>query len=221
MLFADLQGSTAAAELMDPEDWADVVNGAFAHMIAPVERYGGTLARLQGDAILAFFGAPVAHEDDPVRAVRAGLDIVGAFEGYQAQVRARIGAPIAVRVGINTGLVVVGEVGSDQRVEYTALGDAINVAARMEQTADPGTVRVTEYTADLLGGMFALADIGPVEVKGKAEPVRARVVLGPAAAAGAARTTTRLVGRAEERAALGLLLDRLRGGDGGCRRAGW
>jgi class 3 adenylate cyclase len=88
-----------------------------------------------GDAILAFFGAPVAHEDDPQRAVMAGLDILDGIQPYKEEVRARWGLDFEVRVGINTGLVVVGEVGSDLRMEYTALGDAINVAARMEQTA--------------------------------------------------------------------------------------
>ncbi len=215
MLFADIQGSTAAAEQLDPEDWAEIVNGAFAHLIAPVYRYEGTLARLQGDAILAFFGAPIAHEDDPLRAVRAGLDIIAGFDGYAANVHDGTGVPIAVRVGINTGLVVVGEVGSDLRVEYTALGDAINVAARMEQTAEAGTVRVTSYTGDLLHGAFDLVDIGPVEVKGKAEPVRAARVLGPTTAARTARTTAPLIGRPQEQLALRGVLDRLLQGQGG------
>jgi class 3 adenylate cyclase len=198
MLFADIQGSTAAAEQMDPEEWAEIMGGAFQHLIAPIYRYEGTLARLQGDAILAFFGAPIAHEDDPVRAVRAGLDIVAAFGGYADEVLVRKQVPVAVRVGINTGLVVVGEVGSDLRVEYTALGDAINVAARMEQTAAPGTVRVTEHTAALLRGLFALADIGEVEVKGKAEPVRAFVALRPTVGTAPGVPLCPLVGRATQ-----------------------
>jgi class 3 adenylate cyclase len=135
MLFCDVAGSTAAAGKLDPEEWAEVMNGAFEHLIAPVYQYEGTLARLMGDAILAFFGAPVAHEDDPQRAVMAGLDILDGIQPYKEEVRARWGLDFEVRVGINTGLVVVGEVGSDLRMEYTALGDAINVAARMEQTA--------------------------------------------------------------------------------------
>ena len=215
MLFADIQGSTAAAEKMDPEDWADIMNGAFRHLIEPVYRYEGTLARLQGDAILAFFGAPLAHEDDPVRAVRAGLDIVGALRGYAEEVQARTGVPVAVRVGINTGLVVVGEVGSDLRVEYTALGDAINVAARMEQTAAPGTVRVADGTAALLGGMFRLEEIGPVEVKGKTEPVPAWEVVALASAAGDRAALTPLVGREPELSALQSVGARVRDGVGG------
>lgn len=214
MLFADLQGSTAAAEQLDPEEWAEIANGAFGHLIAPVYRYEGTLARLQGDAILAFFGAPIAHEDDPARAVRAGLDIIQDIEPYSTTIEEQYGIPIAVRVGINTGLVVVGEVGSDLRVEYTALGDAINVAARMEQTAEPGTVRVTADTLELLGDSFDAVEIGPVEVKGKGEAINAHRVVGVADAVRAASTETPLVGRAEELRRLRGLLDRLDDGVG-------
>ncbi|MDA0799710.1 MAG: zinc-ribbon domain-containing protein [Chloroflexi bacterium] len=138
MLFCDVKGSTATAEKLDPEEWADIMNGAFEHLTSPVYAYEGTLARLMGDAILAFFGAPIAHEDDPQRAVLAGLEILRAIEPYKKQIEAQWGFEFDVLVGINTGLVVVGEVGSDLRVEYTALGDAVNLAARMEQTSVPG-----------------------------------------------------------------------------------
>ncbi len=213
MLFADVQGSTAAAEQLDPEDWADVMNGAFEHLITPIYRYEGTLARLLGDAILAFFGAPIAHEDDPIRAIRAGLEIVSGMEAYCSTVRARHGIPIEVRVGVNTGLVVVGEVGSDLRVEYTALGDAINVAARMEQTATPGTVQVTEHTLSLTHGAFEAEDLGPVELKGKSEPVRAfrpvRFIGRPVD-----RRMAAIVGRNDELAVLDELGTRLLDGRG-------
>jgi class 3 adenylate cyclase len=177
MLFCDVQGSTAAAEKMDPEEWADVMNGAFEHLIAPVYRYEGTLARLMGDAILAFFGAPIGHEDDPERAVLAGLEILEAVEPYKAQVKREWGVDIDVRVGINTGLVVVGAVGSDLRVEYTAMGDAVNTAARMESTAAPGTIQISDDTKQLVERLFEFEDLGGVEVKGKEEPVQSwRVV---------------------------------------------
>ena len=187
MLFCDVQGSTAAAGGLDPEEWADIMNGAFEHLIAPVYRYEGTLARLMGDAILAFFGAPIAHEDDPQRAVLAGLDIVGGIRPYADKVETQWGLDFDVRVGINTGLVVVGEVGSDLRVEYTALGDAVNLAARMEQTAEPGTVQVTEATHKLIAPLFQFDDLGGVEVKGKDEPVQSYRVLGPKAEPGRLR----------------------------------
>lgn len=214
MLFADIQGSTAAAEGLDPEDWTDIMNGAFEHLIAPVYRYEGTLARLLGDAVLAFFGAPIAHEDDPVRAIRAGLEIVEGIQPYSAAIEQRWGIPLAVRVGINTGLVVVGEVGSDLRVEYTALGDAVNVAARMEQTAEPGTVRVTGETWALASEHFDGEEIGPVEVKGKSEPVTAVRVLGVCAPAEDTDGGPPLIGRAEELNELERLRIRLLGGTG-------
>ena len=135
MLFCDVIGSTAAAEMLDPEDWSEVINLAFEHMIKPVYRYEGTVARLMGDGLLAFFGAPIAHEDDPNRAVLAGMDILSGIQGLCPWIKERYGIDINVRVGVNTGLVVVGAVGSDLRMEYTALGDAINVAARMEESA--------------------------------------------------------------------------------------
>ena len=154
MLFCDVKGSTAMAERLDPEEWAEIMNGAFEHLIAPIYRYEGTLARLMGDAIFAFFGAPIAHEDDPQRAVSAGLDIIDGIQAYRERQRADRGLDLNVRVGINTGPVVVGQVGSDLRLEYTAMGDAVNVAARMEQTAEPGTVQITAETYRRIASSF-------------------------------------------------------------------
>ncbi len=142
MLFCDVAGSTAAADRLDLEEWAETINGVFEYLTGPVYRYEGTLARLMGDAVLAFFGAPIAHDDDPQRAVLAGLDMVQGIRLYREEVKRKWRLDFQVRVGINTGLVVVGEVGSDLRVEYTAMGDAINLAARMEQTAQPDTVQI-------------------------------------------------------------------------------
>ena len=150
MLFCDVRGSTAMAEELDPEDWTDVMNEAFEHLIAPVVRYEGTVARLMGDAILAFFGAPTAHEDDPQRAVMAGLEIVSSVTALREKLARERGLDLNVRVGINTGPVVVGDVGSELKQEYSAMGDAVNVAARMEQTAEPGTVQITEDTYRLV-----------------------------------------------------------------------
>ena len=215
MLFADIKGSTAVAETLDPEDWADVINGAFEHLIAPVYRYEGTLARLQGDAVLAFFGAPIAHEDDPIRAVRAGLEIVERLDPYKEEMQQRWDIPIDVRVGINTGLVVVGAVGSDLKVEYTALGDAVNVAARMEQTAEPGTVRVTDQTWALISDHFDGEELGPVEAKGKSEPVLAVRVIRYKGVSPEPFRQQPLIGRSEELQILEDLRERL------ARGAGW
>src|SRR5512132_819279 len=129
-LFADVVGSTALAEVIDPEDWTSIINEAFDLMSRAVFRYEGTIAQLQGDAMLAFFGAPVAHEDDPERAIFAALDMLAAIDEYGAQLRHSHGIEFKIRAGINSGPVMVGNVGSDLRYEYTALGDAVNVAAR-------------------------------------------------------------------------------------------
>lgn len=177
VLFCDVKGSTSLAEMLDPEEWAEIMNGAFKYLIAPVYRFEGTVARLMGDAILAFFGAPIAHEDDPQRAVLAGLEIVEAIQQYRQEVKGKYGLDLNVRIGINTGLVVVGEVGSDLRVEYTAMGDAVNVASRMEQTAEPGTVQITGNTHKSVTNLFEFEPVGEIEVKGKSEPVAAYRVL--------------------------------------------
>jgi class 3 adenylate cyclase/tetratricopeptide (TPR) repeat protein len=206
MLFCDVVGSTAMAETLDPEEWTGIMNGAFELLIAPVFRYEGTLARLMGDAIFAFFGAPIAHEDDPQRAVLAGLKIVEGIGEYREKLLADRGLDLNVRVGINTGPVIVGEVGSDLRLEYTAMGDAVNVAARMEQTAEPGTVQITGETRRLVEAAFELEPRGTVEVKGKAEPIEAFRVVGatrtPVGARAFADREAPLVGRRRELDAL-------------------
>lgn len=192
ILFCDVKGSTLAASRLDPEEWAEIINGAFEHMIQPVYRFEGTVARLQGDGLLAFFGAPIAHEDDPQRAVLAGLDIVQASRTYGESVKHRWGIDFAVRVGINTGLVVVGAVGSDLRVEYSALGDAINLASRMEQAAQPGTVLIAEPTYKLVAPLFDFEIVEAVEMKGREAPVKAYRALGRKAEPGSLRGITGL-----------------------------
>jgi class 3 adenylate cyclase/ATP/maltotriose-dependent transcriptional regulator MalT len=202
MLFCDVRGSTAMAEELDPEDWTDVMNEAFAHLIEPVVRHEGTVARLMGDAILAFFGAPTAHEDDPQRAVMAGLEIVSSIAAFREKVARERGLDLNVRVGINTGPVVVGDVGSELKQEYSAMGDAVNVAARMEQTAEPGSVQITEDTYRLVADLFEVEPLGGVELKGKRRPVESYRVLGrldaPWTVRAARRLDAPLVGREEE-----------------------
>ncbi len=187
MMFCDVKGSTAAADQLDPEEWSEIINGAFEHMIKPVYTYEGTVARLMGDGILAFFGAPLAHEDDPQRAVLAGLDIINGIGPYCEQVKKSWGIDLNVRVGINTGLVVVGAVGSDLRMEYTALGDAINLASRMEDTAEPGTIQIAQDTYKRVARQFEIENLGGIEIKGKREPVSAYRVLGRKAVIGHSR----------------------------------
>ncbi|HEV8229155.1 MAG TPA: adenylate/guanylate cyclase domain-containing protein [Candidatus Limnocylindria bacterium] len=218
-LFCDVKGSTAAAEQLDPEEWTEIMNELFAVLIGPVYRYEGVVARLMGDAVLAFFGAPIAHEDDPARAVLVGLEILEGVRPQRERLRRQRGLDLDARVGINTGLAVVGEVGSDLRVEYTAMGDAVNLAARMEQTAEPGTVRIAEDTYRLVAPLFECEPLGAVEVKGKREPVAAYRVIArrarPGSLRGLAGVSAPLVGRDAELAALRGALDALAAGRGG------
>jgi len=159
------------AEQLDPEDWAEIMDEAFGYMTEPVERYGGTLGRFMGDAIVAFFGAPVSHEDDPERAVRAGLEIISGTREFATDISQEFGLEFNVRVGINTGPVVVGMVGSEDPGDYTAMGDTVNVAARMEQSAEAGAVQVSESTHSLTSHAFEYESLGGISVKGKLEPV--------------------------------------------------
>ncbi|MGD2148219.1 MAG: ABC transporter substrate-binding protein, partial [Anaerolineae bacterium] len=209
ILFSDVKGSTAMAEALDPEEVMEIMDGAFEVLIEPIMRHEGTLARLMGDAVLAFFGAPISHEDDPERACWAALEIVeGAREYGERLERERGIEGFNVRVGINTGLVVVGEVGSDLRVEYTAMGDAINLAARMEQNAPIGGILIAHDTYRHVRGVFDVLSQEPLTVKGKAEPVRTYLVqrAKPRAFRKAVRGVegieTRMIGRQAELARL-------------------
>ena len=203
-LFADVVGSTTLAERMDPEDWTAMMNEAFDLMSQAVFRYEGTIAQLQGDAMVAFFGAPVAHEDDPDRAVRAALDMVAAIDEFARQLEATHGIDFRIRAGINSGPVVVGTVGTDLRYEYTALGNAMNVAARMEAAAEPGAVLITANTYRLVADAFEAEDLGEIVAKGVTEPVHAYRVLAPKAVPGRSRGLERtglrspMVGRDNE-----------------------
>ena len=219
MLFCDVKGSTAAAEKLDPEEWTEIINAAFERMIRPIYKYEGTVARLMGDGILAFFGAPIAHEDDPQRAVLAALDILDNFR--DAAPISNLQSPISLspRIGINTGLVVVGAVGSDLRMEYTAMGDAINLAARMEQTAQPGSVQIAEATWQQVAPLFDCEELGGIEIKGKTEPVRAWRVLGrksdPGRLRGIEGLEAPLIGRENEWQTLAAASEKVQKGVGG------
>src|SRR5215831_6564938 len=145
VLFADVSGFTALSERLDPEDVHQLMNRAFELMLAEVHQYEGTVNQFLGDGIMALFGAPIAHEDHARRAVHAALGIARALEGLQGELQPR-GISFLVRQGLNTGLVVVGSIGSDLRMDYTAVGDTTNVAARMLQTADAGRIVIAEAT---------------------------------------------------------------------------
>jgi class 3 adenylate cyclase/tetratricopeptide (TPR) repeat protein len=220
ILFSDVKGSTALAENLDPEDVKDIIRGVFEFLIGAVYRYEGTVVQLMGDAILAFFGAPIAHEDDPERACRAALDIAAEAAEYAERLHKERGiAGFGVRVGINTGLVVVGELGSDLRVAYTAVGDAINLAARMEEAAEPGTVLISHNTFRLVAPLFETQALGPLRVKGKSKRVHVYRVLSarmlPDKGRGVPGLDSPMVGRETELATLREAVAGLSAGRGG------
>lgn len=205
ILFSDIKGSTALAAHLDPEELLEILNGAFEFLISPIYRYEGTLAHLLGDAILAFFGAPIAHEDDPERACRAALEIVTGARRYAERLEQERGIRgFNVRVGINTGLVVVGEVGTDLRVNYTAVGETINLAARMEQNAPAGGILITHNTYRHVQNLCDVTAQEPLLVKGLPDPVQTYLVRGirprgfGAGRRGVEGVETRMIGRDAE-----------------------
>ena len=217
-MFCDVTGSTSMAEQLDPEEWAEIMDAAYEYLIPPIRRYDGTVARLMGDAVLAFFGAPSAHEDDPERAILAGLDIVAGLQPFRVRILGDYGLDFNVRVGINTGVVVVGEIGAGAAFEYTAMGDAVNLAARMEQSALPGTVQISSYTYRLVAPLFEVEALGKIEIKGKREAVSAYRVIGRREAHGRVRglpgLQAPLIGRKDELKKLRQALEALKQGRG-------
>lgn len=211
VLFADVVDSTRLTRLLGAETWADVMNGAFSIMNEAVATYGGTVGRLMGDGILAFFGVPTTHEDDAERAVLAALRIRQAMGAYDWQTSANRGAASAeralgVRVGVATGPSVLTTVGDDVRAEFTAMGETANLAARLQGLAEPGTVLVAGDTHALVRDAFEFVPLGARQVKGLVEPVRVFEVLGPVAGGfrrrGVEGLVAPIVGRDKELAAL-------------------
>ena len=217
-LFMDVVDSTALADQMDPEEWAAIMNGAFDRFYPAIYRYEGSIARLLGDALLAFFGAPVAHEDDPVRAVRAALDMLELAREYGSEVRERYGVEFAVRIGLNTGPVIVGRVGSDLRYEYAPMGSSVNLAARMQAAARPMSVLISDNAYRFVAPLFDTEDAGPIQVKGLTEPVHGYRVLRakaePGTMRGLAGLQSPMVGREAELAALLHLCEAVQAGLG-------
>jgi predicted ATPase/class 3 adenylate cyclase len=180
VMFVDLVGSTALSTRLDPEDLREVIGAYQDAVTREVTRFDGHVAKFMGDGVLAYFGFPRSHEDDAERAVRTGLEIIGAI----GRLRSPDGVPLAARIGIATGLVVVGEmVGSGASEEQAVVGETPNLAARLQSLAEPGSVVIAEGTHRLIGSLFEQVDLGAVEAKGFATPVRAYRVVGIGTAA--------------------------------------
>jgi class 3 adenylate cyclase/tetratricopeptide (TPR) repeat protein len=173
VLFADVSGFTSISERLDPEDVHALINRAFELMLAEVHRYEGTVNQFLGDGLMALFGAPLAHEDHAQRAAHAALAMHAALTRYREELKRQRAIEFRVRMGLNTGLVVVGAIGDNLRMDYTAVGDTTNTAARMQQLAEPGQIVVAETTERLIAPYFELRALGTFSVKNRAQPVAA------------------------------------------------
>jgi class 3 adenylate cyclase len=210
VLFCDLVDSTVLASRLDPEEWREVVRAYQDTCVKVIARYEGHIAQYLGDGLLVYFGYPQAHEDDAQRAVRAGLRMVEAVRVPSSRFEHEKGIQLVVRIGIHTGLVVVGEIGGGSRREQLALGDTPNVAARLQGVASPDTVVISATTQRLVQGMFTGEDLGTPPLKGVATPLMVYRVVGESGAqtrleAALPTGVTPLVGREQE---LGLLRER-------------
>ncbi len=219
VLFADMKGSMELLADRDPEEARKLLDPVIEHMMEAVHRYEGTVSNLMGDGIMALFGAPLAHEDHAVRACYAALRMQESVNRYADGVRRTEGVPIQIRVGLNSGEVVVGAIGNDLKMDYTAIGQTVHLASRMEQMATPGSVLMTPDALRLAEGYVQVKPLGPVSVKGLTEPVEVYEVTGVGAArsrlqAAAARGLTRFVGRDAETEQLRKALEQARSDHG-------
>jgi len=219
VLFADLKGSMELLADRDPEEARAILDPVLERMMAAVHRYEGTVNQVMGDGIMALFGAPVAHEDHAMRASYAALAMQASIKQYAEDVQRTRGVPLHIRVGLNTGEVVVRAIGSDLRMDYTAVGQTTHLAARMEQLALPGSILITPEVFRLAEGYVQVKPLGPVPVKGLRTPVEVYEVLGAGAVrtrlqAAAVRGLTRFVGRDRELAQLHQILEWVATGHG-------
>ena len=219
VLFADLKGSMELLSHRDPEEAREVLDPVLDRMMDAVHRYEGTVNQVMGDGIMALFGAPLALEDHAVRGCYAALAMQESIRKYADGLRDRLGVNVNIRVGLNSGEVVVRSIGSDLRMDYSAVGQTTHLAARMEQTATPGSIIVTPQTRALAEGYINFESLGPTPIKGLAEPMEVFEVIGTAVSrtrlqVSAARGLTRFVGRQAELEALPQALDRAAAGRG-------
>ncbi|SDR64314.1 adenylate/guanylate cyclase [Rhizobiales bacterium GAS113] len=219
VLFADLKGSMEILADRDPEDSRKILDPVLEYMIEAVHSYEGTVTQVMGDGIMALFGAPLAHEDHGVRACEAALRMQESMSRYGEEIRRRGGIPVQIRVGLNSGEVVVHSIGTDFHMGYTAVGRTTHLAARMEQAATPGSVLLTLDTLRLVEGYVDVRPVGLIAVKGLGEPVEAYELKGIGRVrtrlqAAAARGLTRFVGREAEMEVLGRALEQAATGHG-------
>src|SRR2546426_1062368 len=219
VLFADLKDSTELIRGLDPEAAQQLLDPALHHMMDAVHRFEGTVNQVLGDGIMALFGAPVAHEDHALRACYAALAMQAALRRYGDEVRRTQGLTVQIRVGLNSGDVVVQAIGNDLSMDYSAVGQTVHLAARMEQLATPGSILLPAATLYQVEGLVQVNAMGAVAVRGLTEPVEVFELVGAAAVrpwfrVAVAQRLTHFVGRHLELQALGEALERAGGGHG-------
>ncbi len=219
VMFADVADFTGFSENLDPEEVHQIMDGYFKILMDEIHRYEGTINQFTGDGVMALFGAPVAHEDHGSRACHAALSIQKAMGEYGNKVTKDFGVEFKMRIGVNSGPVIVGAIGDDLRMDYTAVGDTTNLASRMQGLAQPGAVLLSKHTHSLVKDYFNLRSLGKLEVKGKEKPQEAFELLKPGGAAtrleaAVARGLTKFVGRQNSMAALMEAYEKVKSGTG-------
>jgi class 3 adenylate cyclase len=222
VLFADLKGSMELIANRDPEEARKLLERVVERMMEAVHRYEGTVSNVMGDGILALFGAPLAHEDHALRACYAALQMQESVKRYAEEVQRAEGVAVQIRVGVNSGEVVVGSISNDLRMDYTAVGQTTHLAARMEQMAAPGSILITPQTLALVDGSIRTSPLGPRQVKGLEAPIEVYEVIGARSRPRVAnlRGLSRFVGRQTELAELHRAITRARAGHGQVAAAG-
>ena len=219
VLFADVANFTTISEKLDPEEIHGIMGGCFKILMDEIHKYEGTINQFTGDGVMALFGAPLAHEDHAIRACHASLAIQHALTDYSEKLKKTCDIDFKMRIGLNSGPVVVGAIGDDLRMDYTAIGDTINLASRMQSSAQPGTILVSGHTQRLARDFFTFSSLGPLQVKGKEEPQDAYELVQASEVktrleASAVAGLTRFVGRAKEMETLHEALDKACSGQG-------
>jgi class 3 adenylate cyclase/tetratricopeptide (TPR) repeat protein len=219
VLFADMKGSQELAEQVDPEEWHGILDRFFSILTSGIHRFEGTVNQYTGDGIMALFGAPIAHEDHALRACHAALAVMVELRRFADELRLEHGLNLSMRIGINSGEVVVGKIGDDLRMDYTAQGHTVGLAARMEQIAEPGRIYLTRHTAAQVEGYFRLRDLGEMKVKGTREPLNVYELEGLGAVQtrldmSRSRGLSRFIGRERESTLLEEALAQVREGKG-------
>ena len=220
VLFADVANFTTISEKLDPEEIHGIMDGCFKILMDEIHKYEGTINQFTGDGVMALFGAPLAHEDHAQRACHAALAIQNSLMEYSKTLKEESSVDFRMRLGLNSGPVVVGAIGDDLRMDYTAIGDTVNLASRMESSAEPGTIIVSAHTHRLAKDFFTFEPLGFLPVKGKQDPQEAYRLLAPSGvktrltASVARGSLTPFIGREYPMASLMEAYEHVRNGSG-------